>query len=72
SALQMAWFLSGSIIVEVVFGWPGLGRLAAESVFNNDFPTLTGCVLFFASVFVGTSFATDVLYAAIDPRVRLA
>ena len=71
SALQMAWFLSGSIIVEVVFGWPGLGRLAAESVLNNDFPTLTGCVLFFAAVFVCTSFATDVLYAMIDPRVRL-
>ena len=71
SALQMAWFLSGSIIVEVVFGWPGLGRLAMESVLNNDFPTLTGCVLFFAAVFVGTSFATDVLYAFIDPRVRL-
>ncbi len=70
SALLMAFFLSGQVVVEVVFGWPGLGRLATESVFQNDFNTLSTSVLFFAAMFAAMSFLADTLYAAVDPRIR--
>ena len=70
STLVMAGFLNGAVIVESVFGWPGIGRLAAESVFQGDFPTMTGAVLSFAALFAVTSFVSDVLYAVVDPRIR--
>jgi len=72
SALLMAFFLNGQVVVEVVFGWPGLGRLATESVFENDFSTLSTSVLFFSAVFAGMAFLADTLYAIVDPRIRLA
>jgi peptide/nickel transport system permease protein len=72
SALLLAFFLNGQVIIETVFGWPGLGRLATEAVFQNDFTTLTGAVLVFAGLFSVMSFAADVAYALIDPRVRFA
>ncbi|MBU88560.1 MAG: ABC transporter permease [Dehalococcoidia bacterium] len=71
SALLMAFFLNGQVVIEVVFSWPGLGRLATESVFENDFNTLSTAVLFFAALFSLTAFIADVLYATIDPRIRL-
>lgn len=70
SALVMAGFLNGAVIAESVFAWPGIGRLATESVFENDFPTMTGTVLAFAALFAIMSFISDVLYVAIDPRIR--
>ena len=70
SALLLAFLLNGAVVVESVFGWPGLGRLATEATFENDFPTLTAAVLFFALLFVAMSFFSDVLYAIVDPRVR--
>ena len=70
SALLIAFFLSGQVVVEVVFGWPGLGRLATESVFQNDFNTLSTSVLFFAAMFAFASFLADTLYAMVDPRIR--
>ena len=70
SALLIAFFLSGQVVVEVVFGWPGLGRLATESVFENDFNTLSTSVLFFAALFALGSFLADTLYSIIDPRIR--
>lgn len=70
SALLMAGLITGSVVVEVVFSWPGIGRLAVQAVSDNDFPILTVVVLFFAIVFVGVNFLTDLLYAWIDPRIR--
>lgn len=70
SALLMAGLITGSVVVEVVFSWPGLGRLAVQAVQDNDFPILTAVVLFFAVVFVSVNFVTDILYAVIDPRIR--
>ena len=70
SALLIAFFLSGQVVVEAVFGWPGLGRLATESVFENDFNTLSTSVLFFAALFAIASFLADTLYAFVDPRIR--
>lgn len=70
SGLLLAGFLSGATVVETVFAWPGIGRLATNAVYNNDYPMITGAVLIFAVLFVITSFFLDVLYAAIDPRIR--
>lgn len=70
SGLLLAGFLGGAVVIETVFAWPGLGRLATDAVFNNDFPTMTGAVLVFAVIFVGFSFVLDVLYGIVDPRIR--
>lgn len=70
SALLMAGLITGSVVIEVVFSWPGLGRLAVQAVQDNDFPVLTIVVLFFATVFVTVNLVTDLLYAWVDPRIR--
>lgn len=70
SALMLAGFLNGVVVVEVVFAWPGIGRLALDAVWNNDFPLLTGTVLGFAGLILIVMFLTDVAYAYIDPRIR--
>ena len=69
-AMMMGQFIVGSIVIEQVFAWPGMGRLAIEAIFNNDFPLLTGCVLLFAAMFVLANFLADVAYAYLDPRIR--
>lgn len=70
SALMLAGFLNGVVVVEVVFAWPGIGRLALDAVWNNDFPLLTGTVLGFAGLILIVTFLADVAYAYIDPRIR--
>ena len=70
SALILAGFLNGVVLIETIFAWPGLGSLAVQAVNNNDFPVLQAIVLFFTAGFVAVNFATDILYALIDPRVR--
>jgi peptide/nickel transport system permease protein len=57
-------------VIELVFAWPGLGRLALTATVNNDFALLTGIVLFFAAAYVFFNFIADVLYAYADPRIR--
>lgn len=70
TGLLFAAFLTGAVVTETVFAWPGLGRLAVEAVFNNDFPVMTGIVLLFTLVYLMINFLTDVSYACIDPRIR--
>jgi len=70
SALLMSGFIQGSVLVENVFAWPGMGRMAIRAVNDNDFPVLLGVVLIFAVMYVVVNFATDLLYAFIDPRIR--
>ena len=70
AGLTLAGLITGTIIVETVFAWPGLGRLAIWAVNNFDYPILQGVILFVTFVFVFTAFATDVLYAVLDPRIR--
>ena len=71
SALMLTGFITGTVLVEVVFAWPGLGRLAVNSVTDNDFPVLTGVMLLFTVVYVVVNFITDILYVVIDPRIRI-
>ena len=70
SGLLLAGLLTGSVIVESVFAWPGVGRLAVQAVLDNDFQVLTGIVLLFTTVYVVLSFIVDIVYALIDPRIR--
>lgn len=68
--LQFAYMMGGAIVVENVFAWNGVGRLAIEAVFARDYPMIQGFILFFASVVVIVSVIIDVLYAVLDPRIR--
>jgi ABC-type dipeptide/oligopeptide/nickel transport system permease component len=68
--LQFAYMMGGAIVVENVFAWNGVGRLAIEAVFARDYPLIQGFILCFASVVVMVSVIIDVLYAVLDPRIR--
>ncbi len=68
--LQFAYMMGGAIVVENVFAWNGVGRLAIEAVFARDYPLIQGFILFFATVVVLVSLVIDLLYAALDPRIR--
>ena len=70
SSLFLASFITGATVVEFVFAWPGIGRLAVTAVNNNDFALLTGIVLFFVVAYVFFNFVADVLYGLVDPRIR--
>ena len=70
--LQMGALLSGTLITEMIFSWPGLGRLLIGAIGARDYPLVEGCVLAFAMTYVVVNMATDVVYAAIDPRVRIS
>lgn len=68
--LQMAWLLGGSVIVEEVFAWPGLGRLILASVQVRDLAVVQAGVFVFALVVMGTNLLVDLSYALLDPRIR--
>lgn len=69
--LQVGVLLSGAIITEVIFDWPGLGLLLIEAIQTRDYPLVQGCVIFIASGYVLVNLLTDLSYAFVDPRVRL-
>ena len=69
--LQFGNVLAGAILVETVFNWPGLGRLAFESVLRRDYPTILGVLLFAAIVVVVMNLLTDLAYRLIDPRIKV-
>ena len=62
--------ISGAVIVETIFAWPGIGRLAFDSVMQRDYPVLQAVVLFIATSFLVINLLVDILYAFIDPRIR--
>jgi peptide/nickel transport system permease protein len=70
--LQFAELLAGTIVVENVFYLPGLGRLIFQSISNRDLIVVRNCVMFLAAMVVAINFAVDLLYAAIDPRIKAA
>lgn len=63
--------LAGAAIVETVFAWPGLGKHVVDSIYDRDYPTIQGFVLFTGTLFVVVNLLVDVLYVRLDPRVRL-
>ena len=68
--LQFGSLLSGAIITENVFSWPGLGTLFISSIQTRDYPLVQGCVLFFSFSYVIINLLTDLVYAVVDPRIR--
>ena len=70
SGLLVASYITGTVVTETVFAWPGLGRLAVDAVFNNDFPVITGVVLIFTLIYVVINLLVDLAYVVIDPRIR--
>ena len=70
--LQMGALLSGTLITEMIFSWPGLGRLLIGAIGARDYPLVEGCVLTFAMTYVVVNMAIDLVYATIDPRVRIS
>lgn len=70
TGLQLAYLLSGVVVVEAVFAWPGLGLLALDAVLARDYPVLQGAVLLFALFFLLVNLLVDLLYAFLDPRIQ--
>jgi len=69
--LDIGYLLGGAIIVETVFSWPGLGRLVIEAINNRDFPVVQAAVVVIAIFVVAVNVLVDLLYAVLDPRIRL-
>ncbi|MCB0098995.1 MAG: ABC transporter permease, partial [Caldilineaceae bacterium] len=70
--LQITALISSVVVVEVVFAWPGLGRLALDAVLDRDYPVLQGTVLAMAALLTLVNLAVDLLYFALDPRIEYA
>jgi peptide/nickel transport system permease protein len=68
--MQFAGLLGGAVIVETIFSWPGMGRLAINAISRRDYPVIMGTVLVFSVVFVLVNLLVDILYTLIDPRIR--
>lgn len=68
--LQIGHLLEGTVIVESVFAWPGIGKLLVDSIFARDFAMIQGCVLLFAVLFVIVNLLVDISYVYLDPRIR--
>jgi peptide/nickel transport system permease protein len=69
--LQIGVLLGGNMVVEAVFGWPGLGRMAVSAIFDRDFPLVQGTVMIYAFTFVMANLSVDVLYTYLNPKISL-
>jgi len=69
--LETGALLTGAIVTEMIFSWPGMGRLLIAAISARDYPLVEGCVLTFAFTYVAVNMATDLVYAIADPRIRL-
>lgn len=67
----LATMITGAVVVETVFSWPGIGRLAFEAILNRDFPLIQAVVLMMTTLFIVINLVVDLSYALIDPRIRL-
>ena len=64
-------YLSGAVLTESIFGWPGIGRLALDAIMKRDFPVIQGTILLMALMFVLMNVIIDILYGVVDPRIRM-
>jgi peptide/nickel transport system permease protein len=72
TGMRFGGLLAGAVVVETVFAWPGIGKFLVDSIYDRDYPTIQGFVLFTGTVFVLLNLLVDLGYAWLDPRVRLA
>lgn len=68
--IQLGHLLGGSVLVETVFAWPGIGRLMIQSIQSRDIPMVEGCIILFALIYALVNLLVDLIYAAVDPRMR--
>jgi peptide/nickel transport system permease protein len=71
TGLHFGSLLAGAVVTETVFAWPGIGRLAIQSIYNRDYPVVQCVVLLSAALFVVVNLAIDALYGLLDPRIRV-
>jgi ABC-type dipeptide/oligopeptide/nickel transport system permease component len=68
--LQFGALLAGAIVTETIFSWPGVGRLTVSAISNRDYPLVQGCILAIGMTYILVNLLTDVMYAALNPRIR--
>jgi peptide/nickel transport system permease protein/oligopeptide transport system permease protein len=68
--LQVGSVLTGAVITETIFAWPGVGRLLIQSISFRDYPLVQGCILLIAVTYVSMNLLVDVVYGVLDPRIR--
>jgi peptide/nickel transport system permease protein len=68
--LQMGAMMAGAMIIERIFSWPGLGQLTIQAIFARDYPLAQGCILAISLTYILINLITDILYSAVDPRIR--
>jgi ABC-type dipeptide/oligopeptide/nickel transport system permease component len=69
AGMQFSAILGGTVIIETVFAWPGLGRLVVQAIFRRDYPLVQGIVFVLALIFVGMNLIVDILYVYLDPQI---
>ena len=69
-AMNFVILLNGTVVVESVFNWPGIGRLLVDAIVTRDFPMVQTCVLIASSFYIFVNLCVDIIYAYIDPRIR--
>jgi ABC-type dipeptide/oligopeptide/nickel transport system permease component len=70
AGLQIGFLLGGAVVIEVVFSWPGVGRLVVDSINNRDYPVVQAAVTILAVALIVSSLIVDILYSIIDPRIK--
>jgi ABC-type dipeptide/oligopeptide/nickel transport system permease component len=70
AGLQTGAVLTGAVITETLYAWPGIGRLLVQSIGFRDYPMVQGCILLIAVTYVGVNIVVDLAYAVLDPRIR--
>jgi len=70
AGLQVGAVLTGAVITETIFAWPGVGRLLIQSIGFRDYPMVQGCILLIAVTYVGVNLVVDLMYVVLDPRIR--
>ena len=68
--LQFGAVLTGAVITETIFAWPGIGRLLIQSISARDYPAVQGCILLIAVTYVSVNLLVDLAYGFLDPRIR--
>jgi peptide/nickel transport system permease protein/oligopeptide transport system permease protein len=68
--LQLGSLLTGAVITETIFAWPGVGRLLVQSINARDYPAVQGCILLIAVTYVAANLVVDIVYGFLDPRIR--
>jgi len=69
--LQVGTLLGGNMIVETIFGWPGLGRVVVDAIFARDYPVVQAAVMIYAMTFVLMNLTTDIIYTYLNPKLTL-